>query len=92
MNTILRTRFRHAILEQLAAASETGLPISTLVNGCRYAGVPDSDADMVEAECEGYLLDEGFLTFGKGAEIHSANKRYRITAAGRGYLSAQGLA
>jgi hypothetical protein len=92
MNATLRTRFRHAILEQLVAASDMGLPPSTLVTGCRYAGVPDVDLDQVEAECEGYLREEGFVATGKGAEIHSANKRYRITAAGRAYLTAQGLA
>jgi hypothetical protein len=92
MNAALRTRFRHSILEQLAAASEMGLPPSTITAGCKYAGVPAADEDQVEAECEGYLMREGFLTLGNGAEIHKANKRYRITAAGRGYLAAQGLA
>lgn len=91
MNAVIRTRFRHAILEQLAAAPDMLMPASTLAAGCRYGGCPGVDVDAVEAECEGYLMTEGFLTVGKGAEIHSANKRYRITAAGRGYLAAQGL-
>lgn len=92
MNAEIRTRFRHALLEQLVAASDMGLPPKTLLHGCSYAGVPGIDLDQVEAECEGYLKQEGFLTEGKGQEIHSANRRYRITAAGRAYLAAIGLA
>lgn len=92
MNATLRSRFRNSILEQLVAASDMGLPVSTLVVGCRYAGVPSIDEDQVEAECEGYLQKEGFLARGHGVEIHAANVRYRITAAGRAYLAAIGLA
>lgn len=94
MTAQIRTRLRNCILEQLAAASEMGLPANILVNGARYGGVPleDSTADIIEAECDGYLLHEGFVCKGDGAEIHAANKRWRITAAGRGYAHAQGLA
>ena len=69
-----------------------GLPANVLTNGVRYSGVPEADEDMVENECDGYLSREGFVTLGKGAEIHSANKRWRITEAGKGYAHSQGLA
>lgn len=90
MRQEIRIRFRHAILEQLAAASTMGLTIDTLRAGCNFAGVQVT-SDDVEAECEGYLQTEGFLS-SVPSPIHAAAKRYRITAAGRSYLSLQGLA
>lgn len=91
MTAEIRTRLRHAILEQLVAASDMGLPIKTLHAGCVYAGCPNVTHDHVESECAEYLSREGFVTSAPSL-MNAAIERYRITAAGRAYLAATGLA
>lgn len=93
MNAQQRLLFRQVILAQITRDSENGgrgLPTSTLRIGCKWDGFVVDD-DEVEAECEGYLQKEGFIT-ASSDEMNKSLKRYRLTAAGRAYVTAEGLA
>lgn len=80
---------RNAILLQLAAASPAPLPVPTLQEGLRLLGhVTDTTTLAKDLD---YLAQKNYLHPTR-SELSSADLRYYLSAAGREYLEAEGLA
>jgi len=78
---------RHVILRQLASAAPVALPLDTLAQGVRIAGFRPTDLMPHLAALE----EKTWLT-PLPSPAHNGHRRFRLTAAGRDYLEAQGLA
>lgn len=80
---------REGILCDLAAARPATLPLGTLLQGRRVAGIPTT-LEQLQGEL-GYLADKDLVEETASA-LSAGAKRYRITAAGIDHLEAEGLA
>jgi hypothetical protein len=74
---------RRALLVQLEAAYPITLPIETLWQGLRIAGLP-SHNETVRKELE-YLLDKGFIQC-LSNELCPHHRRYKLASKGIDFL------
>jgi hypothetical protein len=89
MNSEQKLLLRHALLRQLAAAAPATLPPETLRHGAQLAGFALTPAQL-ETELD-YLAGKNLLAQTPAA-LSAGLRRAALTAAGRDYLEAQGLA
>jgi len=89
MNNATRELLRNNLLIQLNAGGEPGVAFSTLALGARVASFKVTDDDIANEIA--YLADKGLAVPVKKT-LSPENRRTRITAEGRDYLAAEGLA
>tara|TARA_B100000989_G_C19399408_1_gene409293 strand:- start:262 stop:531 length:270 start_codon:yes stop_codon:yes gene_type:complete len=89
MNPEYRQLTRNALLLQLEAASPAPLPIGTLRQGIRIAGI-QLEHKGLEKELE-YLSSKGFVDK-HAATLSAGHQLYTLTAFGLEYLEGEGLA
>lgn len=86
-----RELFRKALLTALEESKPYCPTVPILQISLRSAGFPRLEPDEIRAELE-YLAEKGLCAREEKRLVSPENSGWRITASGRDYLAAEGLA